>query len=406
MTAQEFDREVQQVIASGALGRAAAYSNLLQYLRACSISGKVPKELDIAVEVFGRDDSFDPSQDSMVRVYVHNLRQKLDAYYEKNGGTDGVRLEIPRGQYRLVLLRQDTTATGVANGHDTSDRPWILVAAVAVAGVAIGWWLSTMTEPGSGRSEFADAPVWREVLDDSLPVTVVVGDYFMFAELDDSGMPSRLIREFQVNSSADLRRMLRGNPELSGQYGDLDLTYLPIGSGPALVDLMRVFADSERPVVVTPASKFQADALRSSHVIYVGYLSGLGQLAQFVFTGSGIAVGTSYDELIVIDTGDIYVSEAGLAADGETNYVDYGYVSAFAGPAESRVVIVAGTRDEGLMQAARYLTTGRGIDDLASVTSGDSIEVLLEVTGFDRTNLDANRVYHGPIRVDDVWSGR
>ena len=69
--------EAQKIERSGALGRSRSYVRLLGFLVECSLNGRTPKELEIAMEVFGKGADFDPSQDSMVRVYAHNLRQKL-----------------------------------------------------------------------------------------------------------------------------------------------------------------------------------------------------------------------------------------------------------------------------------------------------------------------------------------
>jgi len=394
---EEFEVEVQRVIRSGALGRSAAYSRLLQYLHQCSIAGTTPKELDIAVEVFDRASGFDPSQDSMVRVYVHNLRQKLDAFYDEHGQSSDRRLVIPRGQYRLVLKE-------AANDQDEAPRRTWQIAAAAVAGLLLGWLITSALNPPTGAVDtFEQVPVWSELFDDDLPVKIVVGDYFMFAELDSSGIPSRLIRDFGINSSAELRRRGRAQPDTADLYGDLDLTYLPIAAGSAIADLTRVLSSGGKSVTVTPVSKFQLETLQVSHVIYVGYLSGLGQLAQFVFSGSGLTLGNSYDELVVFDSGQRFISEAGLAADGDSNYIDYGYISTFPGPADGQFVVVAGTRDEGLMQAARYLSASSGQADMAELPGDDAFEVLLEVAGIDRTSLDSVRVFDGPVAADGIW---
>ena len=63
--------EAQKIERSGALGRSRSYARLLEFLVECSLKGRTPKELEIAMEVFGKGADFDPSQDSMVRVYAH-----------------------------------------------------------------------------------------------------------------------------------------------------------------------------------------------------------------------------------------------------------------------------------------------------------------------------------------------
>ncbi|MDP2380750.1 MAG: hypothetical protein Q8M35_09775, partial [Pseudohongiella sp.] len=72
----------QKIIDSGVLGRSSVYINLFDYLLNCAESGKQPKEFEIAIEVLNRDSSFDVARDSIVRVYIHQLRKRLDTYFE------------------------------------------------------------------------------------------------------------------------------------------------------------------------------------------------------------------------------------------------------------------------------------------------------------------------------------
>ena len=58
------------------------------------------KEYSIAIEVFGRDDSFDPQTSSVVRVEASRLRGKLDAYYREAGAKAPIVIELPRGGLR------------------------------------------------------------------------------------------------------------------------------------------------------------------------------------------------------------------------------------------------------------------------------------------------------------------
>jgi hypothetical protein len=57
------------------------------------------KAYSIGVDVFGRDDSFDPTIDPIVRIEATRLRSALTAYYEGAGLENRVRITIPRGSY-------------------------------------------------------------------------------------------------------------------------------------------------------------------------------------------------------------------------------------------------------------------------------------------------------------------
>ena len=105
-TVDELKALCRRIVASGELGRSKYYSALLEYLVQCSIAKQSPKELELAIEVLGRKANFDVSSDSMVRVYMHQLRKKLDAYYQSNEGKSAYRIVIPKGQYTIAAVSQ------------------------------------------------------------------------------------------------------------------------------------------------------------------------------------------------------------------------------------------------------------------------------------------------------------
>src|SRR5262245_8382729 len=102
--------QAASIVRSGALGRSRSYARLLEFLVECARSGRTPKELEIAMEVFGRGADFDPSQDSMVRVYAHNLRQKLEHYYATTGRNEPRQILLARGEYRISLAELEEPA--------------------------------------------------------------------------------------------------------------------------------------------------------------------------------------------------------------------------------------------------------------------------------------------------------
>jgi TolB-like protein len=57
------------------------------------------KAYSIAVEVFGRDMSFDPQTDPIVRIEAGHLRRGLERYYLTAGHDDPILITIPKGGY-------------------------------------------------------------------------------------------------------------------------------------------------------------------------------------------------------------------------------------------------------------------------------------------------------------------
>jgi len=405
-------QEVAKLTKNHILGRSRSYARLLEFLAGCSIDGRRPKELEIASEVFGKGSDFDPNQDSLVRVYVHNLRQKLDKYYARTDQRSGVRLAIPRGEYRLAVVSAGESATAAAT--DSRAPPvWmaILIAALAINLVALVILGRGEDLPEGIYDQVSRSSIWASFMDDELPFLIVVGDYYIFGEIDEFGRVERLVRDFDVNSADDLADRFVYEPELMDIYLDVDLTYLPEASASALKDLLRVVYRSDKPVRVTPMSKLTVAELKSNHVIYVGYISALDKLMEFVFASSGLVLGETYDELSNAATGENYISGAGTPREGQSYYKDYGLFSTFPGPDGNQLMIIAGMRDAGLMYTAQAAASLTDVEALQASLPGIpadgplAFEALYEVTGFDRVSLDAMLVYTGTLDYQKIWGG-
>jgi hypothetical protein len=420
--------QAEKIAQSGALGRSRSYARLLEFLVECAATGRVPKELEVAMEAFGRGADFDPSQDSMVRVYAHNLRQKLEHYYATAGRGEPQQIVLARGEYRVALVASGESAAaatlGGAGGAAAASaepvpvperrygwRAFAAGAALLVAGVAIGVGLSASRSASDPVAEaVAASPIWAELLDDDLPILLVVGDYYIYGELDEHGEVARLVRDFSVGSSKELDEIMMNDPNLMSRYLNLDLTYLPTGTAFALLDVLRVLYTSDKPLRVVSMSEMNEADLKSSHVVYLGYISALDKLEDFVFASSSLAIGYTYDELRNVDSGEIYTSEAGLP-EMNRNYRDYALVATFPGPGGNQLVIVSGTRDAGLMQAAHALADPMFVASMEQKRpdiGGDrppAFEMLYEVTGYGRTNLDARLVHTGALNYEEIWGG-
>lgn len=406
------EQQAEKISASGVLGRSRSYNRLFDYLVKNSLAGRQVKEIEIATEVFAKDANFDPSQDSMVRVYAHNLRQKLKQFYDGQGADEPVQLLVPRGEYRLAIEPAPASVHHPA-GSSAGPRRWPQLVGISsllfVAGLLVG----TMLGGGPTASPYqavAESVLWRDIMDDELPVLVVVGDYYIFAELDQTGNVARFVREFSINSPEDLDEFLLRRPDQADRFQDLNVTYLAQSTASALRDVFRVLYSDGKDVDVASMSELNPADLRTHHVVYVGYFSALDKLFDFVFAASSLAIGETFDQLWNIDTGTVYTSEAGRP-DDYRNYRDYGYFSTFPGPSGNQFVVIAGTRDEGVMHSAQLVTnpvyvptTVQAIADYSGSPISE-FEMLYEVSGFDRTSIDARLVHAAALDYRQIWRG-
>ncbi len=80
---------------------------LLRYLSDHYLEGKNSEltEFRLAVDVFHRQPDKWCPDDSIVRVQIHELRKRLRTYYEGEGKSRPLRIDMPRGSYNLEVVR-------------------------------------------------------------------------------------------------------------------------------------------------------------------------------------------------------------------------------------------------------------------------------------------------------------
>ncbi|MBI1731801.1 MAG: hypothetical protein HYR49_03400 [Gammaproteobacteria bacterium] len=85
-------------------------------------AGRRLNQFVLGVEVFDRDQRFDPAIDSIVRVEAGRLRAKLREYYDEFGQDDPVVIELPKGTYAMAVQFGSIGAAPDHPGRGVTDR--------------------------------------------------------------------------------------------------------------------------------------------------------------------------------------------------------------------------------------------------------------------------------------------
>jgi Tol biopolymer transport system component len=132
-----------KILASPEFVHAARSSRFLQFVVDQSLQGTAAdlKEYVIAVEVFGRKESYDSREHSAVRVEAARLRQRLRSYYESGGREDPLTIELPKGKYVPVFLPRRAAAAPPEILAETSrgSKWWLFALPASLVVVALGW---------------------------------------------------------------------------------------------------------------------------------------------------------------------------------------------------------------------------------------------------------------------------
>ncbi len=101
LSADAIRAQMEKVLTSSELRQSRRMQDFLRFIVSETLAGREDrlKEFSIAVEVFGRESSFDPKTSSIVRVEASRLRRRLREYSLAAGKGDQIHIGLPPGTY-------------------------------------------------------------------------------------------------------------------------------------------------------------------------------------------------------------------------------------------------------------------------------------------------------------------
>ncbi|MDS1138565.1 hypothetical protein [Nitratireductor indicus] len=141
------------------------------------------KAFTIAVDVFGRDASFDATVDPIVRIAAGQLRKSLRDYYDNHGKTDLIRIGMPLGAYIPSFERSSKSErfwqqfSGVT--RFLQKRLMSLAILILPVGLVAGWF-------------YAPSGEWRFAREEMRPVVIVDSARTPSEEADIAGLSRQL----------------------------------------------------------------------------------------------------------------------------------------------------------------------------------------------------------------------
>jgi len=403
-------RQLARLLASDSLSKSETSRKLVSYLVERAIRNDAPKETDIALDVFGKDASFHGSDDSVVRVSVRTLRQKLTEYYAGPGRDDELHFEIPKGGYLLTFVPQvrPVIAPAVPSSPPMPTAPvpatrwprralWVTGAAFALLAISLFANLYQWNDSRGAESPVVaharHSAVWADMAASHRPLTMVLGDLFMYTQTDPATGHTLYVRDTSINSSEELRALLASNPPFAAERGQRYVTMIQKSAAVGMAAILPIVTRPGRSIEVVVRDDFTGDGIRDKDIIYIGPLVRLGPLAGYYQSRSRYRYNAESSTITDVVANKVYAPEGTLG--GER--LDYALASKFRGPAGNHIMIfTAGARNAGLLQIVRTLTSPEGLAELEkklhakSSRVSDEFEALLTVTGFKTTDLAAS----------------
>jgi hypothetical protein len=286
-----FLSQVDRIIHSEELRHSEVQRRLLKFLADKSVLGEADslKEYIVAIDGLGKPSSYDPRQNSAVRIQVGRLRQSLAEYYRTEGKQDQFLVELPKGHFKLTceprltaVEPQSLSSTAMPAPIPPlgpASSPWrpmfLLLAGLAIGALSV----YSVMRVGHASSVSASTPsnwtpdlqeLWEPFVDSKLPLILTIEDP-LFVELRSE--PGSYYRDRSLNKWDDVvdspaivalkRSMRNANIQPSRYYtayGEVEVAY-HLGS---------LLGPREQNFSIVKTSQVSWQQLADNDIIFVG----------------------------------------------------------------------------------------------------------------------------------------
>ncbi len=271
---EEIHAQVDRLVQSKTFETSEVHRKLLQYLAEKSINGEADrlKEYTIGLEAFGKPPTYDPKHDSIVRLQVGRLRQKLAAYYQSEAAGDPIVVNLPKGAFKLSF--ELAASPPVAPEPVPQSRPRILFALLAIT---ILWAVIATVSYFRLRAQMAPVlaawngeleSLWAPFLSTGRPLLVCLGTP-LFVRIPDLGF----VRDPKVNDWQEVGTSERFSHFLKAAGAKDSLPAYPFtgtGEAGAVVLISKLLASRKPPVLLTRSNLLSWQQIMDNDVVFVG----------------------------------------------------------------------------------------------------------------------------------------
>ncbi len=409
----EFRSALQRVLHSETFRHSDNFRRLLVYLGEKSLNAPVEelKEYTIGIEAFGKPHDYDPQQDPAVRVLASRLRHKLEDYYLKEGAEDPVRIELPKGHYRLSFqFRRQTDPGFQAAFLGAQVRKWrrisLLLALCAAALMLLASYqrVTSMQQNSAATSTLTPwTPelelIWRPYLQSHRPVLIALGTP-LFTKFSGGFFRNPKINEW--DSAAQPEQVRRIQQLLQSSYAVAWHNFTGIGEATGAFLLAKLFQARKPSLLLKRSSVLSWEDIQHHNVIFLGspkfnrHLKEISAQGDFVIEGGAVR-NRRPQPGEAPEYRDVWRTKGELQE-------DYALIHRLPGlHGDGEIMVLASSSTEGTWAAVQYVTEAAHARDLASrlrLPSGelpDSYQVLIKARFKEEVPVEISYVTHRVI---------
>jgi hypothetical protein len=395
------------------------YQKLLTYLVEAYLCNQIPKEVTVAIEVFGKDTSYNSNKDSSVRYHVHVLRKKLAYYYKNEGKADATRLVIPVGHYEIQFANAEKESHSSSNKFFSFLKQWAMVIILLLLVLNL-FFIFLLIKPSHilsrGEREKIIAvndPIWGSFFDNQFPISIILGDDFLLDEYNPELKRYRQIRDWKIDSENDLYNFLIQYPKTN--IWKSEITGIPFGGFFNLMDILPIAYQFQGNIALKMSSAISLEEIRDHNVIYIGEFKNLRVLNKILFK-TPIRYQYHPDErlFIINEKGDTLNTFVRIEAPYEqlNKYnVDYSLLIKMPGFTHENLMFIVGFGYGGRLERTKMLADPmlrkKFIADIDKLNKSipDYFIALFEVKSIERTGFTNELKYFQKLSGDFFQGG-
>lgn len=383
-----YDKLIAKIINSKSFGHSNTYANLLLFLVASTLEGDIPKETTIASEILGKP-NFDPSQSTLVRVYIYNLRKKLAKYYSKEGKEDKIIVQIPKGSYEVRFIEKKILTAKKSNSRSKN------IALALFSFLIISLTYNIYLYPRKHNTNpINENGLWKDLLAAQKPIMVLLGDLFIYQEENTKTGTQKIIRDPFINSVEDYDKFLLDQSEPNLIHEPLTYSLLIYNSALWIKDISEIFSHNQSDFTIRNMVRFNPKELPDHNFIVIGMMKTFGLFKDYL-VGQSLFYNNQDQSIVYRNQQNGQETVYRPYGDPNGHHTDYGFITKAPGPNNNHVYLFGGIWDTAASQSLKYFTSPKLLMELESALIKKYgklpkyYQILLEVKGVDRMELSS-----------------
>jgi len=393
---QEKLETMQKVLSGEEFSHSLKNQELLKYLVESSLDDKELTETIIATEFFDKGSDFNPLEDASIRVSISQIRKRLLNYYLTQGQKDKILIDIPKGHYVVRFFTRSERAADL----NLSRSVKLVFSITTICLLIIITFIWIKYERINKKIEIfpRENPIWAEILEETRPTLVILGDYF-FMYMDRNGDNPRFnVRDPRINSLEEYHEYSIKNPDSKENLKPLAHSYLRPSAVWGFMELLPILKSMKSSFLVKQASEVDWADISSNNVIFIGTFKQMYILKTFL-DKLHVKFSIYPNHLYLYNkNGEEVQKFVSKIISATRQYNDVSLLAKIQGPNNNTIVFITGFQEGGVINGSKAISDPdfpkKLFKDYDKELQNPFIfRTVLKVEGFRRTELNSNIEY-------------